>query len=207
MPGLGAPEFLAALVLGLFLFHNYLIGLAEWTDIILVVSGLALILVEIFLMPGTIVPGASGGVLLFLGLLLAMQDFVFPTGGIQLDVFRHNLTVLLLILLGAPLLGMFLMRRFTRTRAGSFLSSSPSADFAGSVTGRGAILPPSRVEAGARGRALTPLRPAGRVEIDGEPHDARSSGAFLPAGAAVRVLEQRGATLLVTALPVEEDDA
>lgn len=60
----------------------------------------------------------------------------------------------------------------------------------------GAEAPPtSRV--GRAGRALTPLRPVGVIELDGERREAEAIGGFVPAGAEVIVAEQRGEALRV----------
>jgi membrane-bound serine protease (ClpP class) len=193
MPGLGAPEAAALVCVLVFLFHGYLVGLAEWTEFLFVLAGLALLAVELLLTPGLLVPGIAGGLLLLVGLVLAMQDFVLPTGAIESLVLRDNLLRVLLLVLAAPLLGMTVVRRLLRTRAASFLATAPSADFAGSVGG-GAH---ASVATGARGRCLTSLRPAGRVEVEGEPYDAVSEGGFLEAGRAVRVTGRRGASLVV----------
>ena len=201
----GAPEAAAAVCVTLFLFHGYLAGLAEWTEILLVVGGLVLIAAEIFVLPGTLVLGITGGLMLLGGLVLAMQEFVIPEGAIEVGMFQDNLLRLLLLMLVAPIAGMFLVRRFARTRVGAFMTNEPSADFAGSVAGSAGGAPPAAVADGARGRCLTPLRPSGRVEIDGEPYDALSQGDFLSAGQAVRVLGRHGISLLVA--PDEEPPA
>ena len=86
----------------------------------------------------------------------------------------------------------------------------PDADLDATAT----ALPQARGEhahharVGAPGRALTPLRPAGKVVLDAVPklqYRARSEGFEIPAGARVRVLEvQRSGRLLVRALGDEE---
>ncbi|MBL7009041.1 MAG: hypothetical protein ISR76_08595 [Planctomycetes bacterium] len=197
MPGLGAPEVAAVICIVVFLFHGYLVGLAEWTEILLVLGGLALLAVEVFVLPGTFIAGICGLLLLLGGLVLAMQEFILPEGAIEMGVFQDNLLRLLLLILVAPVVGMFLVRRFTRTRAGSFMTNAPSADFAGSVAGNAGGAAPPAVAAGTRGRCLTPLRPSGRIEVDGEPYDALSQGDFLNTGQPVRVLGRHGISLLV----------
>lgn len=48
-----------------------------------------------------------------------------------------------------------------------------------------------------KGVAITPLRPAGTVEIDGQRLSATSTGAFLAKGTAVTVIGREGGQLLV----------
>ncbi|TAH35062.1 MAG: hypothetical protein EYC70_14850 [Planctomycetota bacterium] len=202
MPGLGGAEFLAVFLLALFLFRGYLVGLAEWTEVGLVALGALLLLVELFLLPGSFVPGVLGVLLLGGGLLLSMQNFVLPEGAIEADVFQRNLLIVLALVLAAPLLGLMALRKLSRSRFGARWLSIPGSDFAGPVAGGLAAPAVAQVAPGDPGVALTPLRPAGRVEIAGAPFDARSTGGFVPSGATVRVVRREGASLLVT--PVEE---
>jgi membrane-bound ClpP family serine protease len=54
--------------------------------------------------------------------------------------------------------------------------------------------------AGARGRALTALRPVGKVVLDADPaleFEARASGPEIASGASVRVVEVEAGRLLV----------
>lgn len=53
---------------------------------------------------------------------------------------------------------------------------------------------------GGMGRALTPLRPSGHVEIDGRRYDGMAEGGLIPAGALVRVVQARSGQLIVQSL-------
>ena len=55
---------------------------------------------------------------------------------------------------------------------------------------------------GREGVTVTPLRPAGFIEIDGERLNAASSGTFLPKGTAVRVTGVEGDHLMIR--PISE---
>ncbi len=191
MPGLGAPEMAALACIGVFMFHGHLIGLAEWTEVLLVVGGSLLIAVEIFVIPGTIFAGAAGGVMLLAGLVLSMQDFVLPDGAIESTTLRHNFTLVLSVLLGAPMLALLAVRRLVNSRAGSTLSTAPDPAFAGLQT--------PDIAVGSRAVCLTALRPSGVITIENIRYDALSSGDFIESGAAVRVVGKSGAALLVEA--------
>jgi membrane-bound ClpP family serine protease len=54
---------------------------------------------------------------------------------------------------------------------------------------------------GQFGRALTPLRPSGRVDFDGRPLDGLSEEGLIPAGALVRAVQVRGGQLVVRMAP------
>lgn len=77
--GLGAAVGLG--LLALFFWGHMLAGLAGWEDVALVALGLALIAVEVFVVPGFGVPGILGLVALLGGAFLAMinRDFDFVT--------------------------------------------------------------------------------------------------------------------------------
>ncbi len=50
---------------------------------------------------------------------------------------------------------------------------------------------------GSEGRALTPLRPSGHVEIEGRRYDGLAEEGLIPEGAAVRVVRVRSGELIV----------
>lgn len=50
---------------------------------------------------------------------------------------------------------------------------------------------------GSTGRALTPLRPSGHVEIEGRRYDGLAEGGLIPAGALVRVVQARSGQVIV----------
>ena len=55
----------------------------------------------------------------------------------------------------------------------------------------------SGARAGAVGEAVTPLRPAGAIEVDGDVVDAVSDSGFFESGTRVTLLERRGFSWLV----------
>lgn len=62
---------------------------------------------------------------------------------------------------------------------------------------------------GSTGRALTPLRPSGHVEIQGRRYDGLAEGGLIPADALVRVVQARSGQVIVQSLerPRVVDDA
>lgn len=52
---------------------------------------------------------------------------------------------------------------------------------------------------GMRGVAVTDLRPAGCVEIQGRKHDVITDGAYIRQGTTVTVVEESGTAIVVTA--------
>ncbi|MCA9199208.1 MAG: hypothetical protein KDA87_16800, partial [Planctomycetales bacterium] len=93
-PGIGVGGLVSILCFGLFFWSRFLGGTAEWLEVILFVSGLALIGVEIFVIPGFGFWGLTGLLLMGTGLVLAGQDFVFPQTDQQWNSVGRSLGVL-----------------------------------------------------------------------------------------------------------------
>jgi len=195
-PGVGLPGLLGVVFLGLAMFHSYLVGLAEITEILVFFLGIAAIAVEIFLLPGTVVFGAVGFLCLVLALILSQQSFVLPSNAIEEGILIANLTNLLLLFVLVLVLGMLLWRLLPKVPYFNRVFLAPPEP---ALAGAGAPL----VDAGALamvgrfGTTATPLRPSGAIEIDGQRLDVVTEGEFLAAGVTVRVLYVQGNRVVV----------
>ena len=143
--------------------------------------GTGLMIVEAFL-PGFGIAGVSGLILEIAGIILAYRRFG---------------TVPALIALAAVLLVVGLVVFFSyRSAMNGRISKSPLVLKDTEVPVAAAENPWKDRE----GVAVSPLRPAGFVEIDGQRLNASTSGDFLERGAAVKVTGTEGDHLLVRAL-------
>ena len=199
MPGFGIPGILGVVLVGLALFSSYLIGLADWTEILLFFLGIGLIGVEVFVMPGTIAFGAVGLVAVVFSLILSQQSFVLPSTASQQEILTGNLLDLLWMILfvvaGSATMFRFLPKLPFFNRA---LLIPPEGARTGDSTrfARGPEIDHRLL--GAVGVAVTDLRPAGVLELpDGSRHDVVSQGAFLARGIRLRVLEAGGNRIVV----------
>ncbi|MBR9984812.1 MAG: hypothetical protein KFF68_02770 [Desulfosarcina sp.] len=77
-PGFGVPGIVGILCLALVFFNQYLVGLASYTELLIVVIGLILMGFELFVMPGFGIAGIAGIICITAGLLLSLQSFVIP---------------------------------------------------------------------------------------------------------------------------------
>ena len=194
-PGLGLPGILGAACLALFFWGHHIAGLAGLEDLVLLIIGLALILVEVFLLPGFGFAGVFGIALVFVSLVGAMVRVIPGSGAwlpawadLQLPIFKTGLA-LVGSGAGALLLGRFLPR--SRLFGRLALAAENSAG-AGYTAG-----PDTTPLVGRTGTALTPLHPAGAARFDGERLDVVTGGEFLPAGTGVRIIEARGSRIVV----------
>jgi membrane-bound serine protease (ClpP class) len=198
-PGVGIFGLLGVTLLGLALFHSYLVGLADVAEIVVFFLGLAAIAVEIFLLPGSMVFGIAGFLCLLIALVLSRQSFVWPTNSVEEAILLSNLANLTLLFLATLVLGGLAWRLLPKVPflKGIFLPP-PSPVGSGGAVGNpaaDALLP----FVGRNAIAVTVLRPAGTIEIDGERFDARTEGEFVEAGVALRVLYSLNSQLVVAA--------
>jgi len=204
LPGFGLPGILSAACFLAVVAGKYLAGLAEIPHIVAVAAGLALLVVEVLVLPGTLWFGLAGGLLLAGGLVFASvgPGFSFSDPLVWerlLDTGLEYSIAAVLAVVVAITISRWLPKTPLLRRA--VLAPDPAGAFAGGLPEM-AELP----SLGALGTALTDLRPVGKVEIDGRPgaeFEASSLGHYLPVGARVRVLEVEVGRLVVEAVPGE----
>jgi membrane-bound serine protease (ClpP class) len=202
VPGFGVPGILSIVCFALLVTGRYLAGLADVPHIVAIALGLLLIAGEIFLWPGTLWLGIAGFVLLVGGLVLSGlgPGFSLESGFDRQRLFAAGSSLLINGAIAVALM-LVLSRYLPQTPVLRRLVLVPGA---ASVVG-GAMPESSGRHAelarvGALGRALSPLRPVGKVALDADPNvefEARSSGALIDAGERVRVVEFSAARLVV----------
>jgi len=185
----GAFTIAGFISLGLFFGGHAVVNLVGWEEALLFLVGVILVIVEIFFIPGFGVPGVLGLICVITALVLSLVampiDVSFETG-----LLAEAMTRVLLSLLGAFVLALIAMRMLSRTEFGrslvlqaaevGWLSTPPASDLVGQT-----------------GEALTDLRPAGKVVIDGSRYEATSRREFVAKGARVRVVGKEGHELVV----------
>lgn len=172
-PGIGLP--LGVSILGALLYFAplYMEGLAMHWEIALFILGLLLFLIELFAIPGFGVLGVLGLVLMFFSLTFAMVDnnLLYFEGELNLKPLLKPITivsvsgflVVVLAIWGAGRLYEF--KLFNRVALKTSLDESEG--FVGVETKKLTDL------AGRQVVAVTDLRPAGKVELEGKWYDAQ----------------------------------
>ncbi len=193
-PGVGFPIFAAAIALILYLVPYYLNGLAENWEILALLAGLALIGVEIFVLPGFGVAGIAGISLTVMSLILIMLnndafDFKFvPANDILYAVaatFGGILGGITLLFVGGA-----------RLSDSTFFKRIALTDTQEREQGY-TVSPSKESQKGKAGTAYTVLRPGGKVMIDGQLYDAYTRGEFIEKGDAIVVLDDETTSLRV----------
>lgn len=186
-PGVGFPIAASILALILYLTPYYLNGLAANWEIAVLIVGIALIAVELFVIPGFGVAGISGIVLIVGSLALMMVgndyfDFTFVPSGDLSTAFVSTLAGIL----GSMVLILFGGARLTQTKFFSRIALTDVQDrnegYSSTFRAAGML--------GKEGIVYSVLRPSGKVEIEGEIYDAFTRGEYLEVGTPIEVIEE-----------------
>ena len=202
---------IAALVL--YFFGGYVSGMAgiEWVGIFAV--GVALVAVELFLLPGTIFIGLIGVVCMFVALVMGMTDLYpnmpwFPAGegeggggvvpqveGIDFDPPDFSRPIRdLLIAFGLSVPIIWALAKYLPHTAFFANFASEAASGVESVAAVAAELE-SRL--GQTGTSTTPLNPGGKAMFGDALCNIITQGEMIAAGTPVKVIGHRGSDLLV----------
>lgn len=199
-PGLGLPIVIAIAGALLFFAPHYLEGLAAHWEILVFLAGVILLMLEIFVVPGFGVTGISGIVLIFTSLILTMVfnvgfHFQFdPNLDAAVQIGRSTIIVLMSVVCGF-FLSLWLSKKLitAETRFGTMaLKTNLETD-------EGFTAQDMRLQAyvGRSGISATFMRPAGKIEIDGELLEATAEHGLIEKGERVVVTRFENAQLFV----------
>lgn len=185
-PGIGFPIAASIVAAVLYFTPYYLNGLAANWEIILFFIGLLLLGLEVFVIPGFGIAGISGLILCSASLVLVMlnnRDFDFSF------VDSERLLTAVLVLCSGLFGGVLLLFFGGMSLANSpFMRRVSLPGTQASSKGYSANQLPAEL-IGKKGIAETPLRPSGKVSIEGQFYDAYSRGEYIEKGSEVEVLE------------------
>lgn len=169
-PGFGVPGAIGLLCLGLFFGSHLLVGLADFFELILLMTGIVLILVEIIVIPGF---GVAG----ILGLCLILYSFYsmlignYPTVR-EIEIAYRSLMISITI---TTILAFFIFKYFVNSKYYKHLvpmeSQSSNEGYTISKNYEDMI--------GEEGLVVSDLRPAGKINIDSKDFHAISQGDYI----------------------------
>ncbi len=196
-PGFGLPGLVGLICLGLVFGNQYIIGLADHTELILILLGLVLLGFEVFVIPGFGVAGVTGFICIGLGMILSFQDFVLPDPNLpwQRDILLNNLTKVLgsfVVAFAAALVFLsYFFPRLGKLVEGPYLDTTLASSHADSHEAW-------KVKVGELGTAATFLRPAGKARFGERDIDVITEGDFIEKGTRVKILSIKGNRVVVT---------
>jgi len=179
-PGLGIPEILALVCLGLFFGGHYLAGLSGLETVLLFLLGLLLIYIEMHT-PGFGIPGILGSISVFFSIYLTIAQ----KGGTTQAILTGIFVVASLII--------FLIIYLPRSRFWKILNipQDQKKDLGYTAVKERTDL------IGKKGITLTMLRPTGYIEIDGEKLEAYTESEFIEANIEIIVVKVEGNKIFV----------
>lgn len=198
-PGFGLPGIVGIAAFALYFLGGYIAGLsgAEWVVVFFV--GLALVVVEMFVYPGTVAIGVAGAALILVAIVMAMVD-IYPatTPGVlptlpSLDKFSLPFENLIIATFGGGVaiwLASLLLPKTPMYRA--VVSHSASG-----VQTSIALDEQQKSRLGQIGVATSALRPGGKAQFGDAIIDVISNGEMLPKGTRVRVVGSSGSEAIV----------
>jgi membrane-bound serine protease (ClpP class) len=184
-PAFGLAGVAGLVMLGLFFGSHYLVGLAGWEELMLLMGGVALIGVEMFVLPGFGIAGLIGLLAVLASIYLSLVTHLSSEADMSQAAGILSAALLIVIIAGWAILR-------SLPRSGRFARSGM---LLGEATDRatGYISNPIREELiGKSGVALTDLRPAGAGQFDDERLDVVSDNVWISAGSKIRIIRSEG---------------
>lgn len=197
-PGIGFPLIVAILGAVLYFAPLYVEGLVAHWELILFLIGIVLVILEIFVIPGFGVLGIAGLVAIITGLAFALIDTsllkYIPTGELPISFVLQPFLIVIIATGAGLLLSIWLGNRFLqghsalRKRVVLTSDMNPREGYVSVAAERGLI--------GREAVTSTPLRPAGKVMIDGRHYEAAGdNAAFIEKGVTVIILRDENGVL------------
>ena len=196
-PGFGIPGIIGIVCLAIVFFSQYMVGLADYTELLLIAIGLILLAVEVFVLPGFGVVGIAGILVILAAMVLSLQSFVLPRPEFpwEKQELIHNLIYASGSLVGAIVI-IVLFFRFAFPRLG-LIVSGPYLN----ATLEDAHVAPEpqkqKLRTGDRGIVTTALRPSGKVDINKVVYDVVAESMFIEKGETVVVTAIEGNRIVV----------
>lgn len=213
-PGFGLPGFVSIGAFTLFFFGHYiagsLVGQETAVAAAIFIIGIILILLEIMIFPGALLPGIIGFVCVMIALVYTMSGWEIsptslPTEGhsplgfdFNLATYAVGLRNFAIGIIGAAILVLAAARYLPETAP--FRQMMLTTTAGGSLDSTPAMSASRCVQVGDAGRTISALRPYGTVQIGDLRVEAMIEGGYLQSGTEVRVREVQGTRIIVEAL-------
>jgi membrane-bound serine protease (ClpP class) len=195
-PGFGLPGIIGILCLALVFGGQYIVGLANYTELLIIIIGIVLLASELFILPGFGILGLAGMAFIAVGMILSLQDFVLPKPEFpwQKELIQENITMMFITLLGSFILIViffkYLFPGLSKVISGPYLSATLSE----SKSNPEFSIP---LSIGDKGIVNKTLRPSGSVKFGENVYDVVTEGEFVDKNETVIITEIRGNRIIV----------
>ncbi|MFN0016614.1 MAG: NfeD family protein [Pirellulaceae bacterium] len=209
-PGTCIGGITALLCFALFYWSRFHAGTSGMLELVLFGTGVLLLAVEIFVLPGFGVTGVGGILLIVVSMILACQNFIVPRSEHDWHTLLGSSVLVLSSCAAFTVVAGVMMRYFHVIPVLKGMILAPPVASESAVVGPGVEIHrdgsktsgksiESAVSIGSIGRTETPLRPIGRARFGDAFLDVVCEGDYIPKGASIRVLEIQGHKVIVEA--------
>ncbi|MFC2149334.1 nodulation protein NfeD [Candidatus Auribacterota bacterium] len=197
-PGIGLPGLLGVMCILAFFFAQYLVGLANWLDLIVFSAGIVLLLLEIFVIPGFGAAGVSGLILIIAGIFMALVKRPVPS----LPIPSHDIWQAVIIIgssLSLSILMSIIIFRYILPKtslAGGIILKSEERSESGFVSSGSE----TSLAIGDTGLTSTTLRPSGKCAFNDTLIEVLTQGEMIERNTKVRIIEITGNKIIVKSI-------
>ncbi len=188
-PGLGLPGLLGGLCLAVFFWGHHIAGLTGMGDVLIFALGIALLMVEILIIPGFGLTGILGMVLMMVGIFMAMvkhypsEPLIPSLPKLELPIRNMSITII-----GTALGGIALTKFLPKTSIFKHLSLAGTIDKEHGYNSAASL----DQYIGQTGRTTSSLRPSGTAILGDIRLDVITDGGYIDNNKSVKVVRING---------------
>lgn len=191
-PGVGFPGVIGIICLFFAYAGQHMAGMANYIEFLLLGIGLALLAMEVFVIPGFGVVGIAGILCIAISAVLSLQNFTLPSPDLpfQEEIFKMNFQKMAYSLLGSIILTiLFFWQVFPRL---NYVVKGPIL-----TENLNEYIDPLQQFVGKSGVVSKALHPSGKIVVDGVEYDAISEGFLYEKNEKVIVTGHKNGSLVV----------
>jgi len=212
-PGVGLPGLTAVICITIIIGSKYLVDLANWVEVALFITGVLLLMVEIFVLPGFGIAGFLGIMCILTGLFGMLiknppgewyRYKPWPETPLDWQIFTKGVLGLSVGFAGFVVLAWVLSKYLPRIQFLSGLILAPAVPRqSGEIPLSMTTSPESKtvsVNLGDSGEVVSILRPTGKAKFGDAVVDVVAEAEFLDKGTKVEIIEIHGNRVVVKAV-------
>ena len=203
-PGFGLPGVVGVIALGLMFGANFMLGRVESLELLLILVGFVLLVIELFLIPGFGVAGVTGILAIVVAMVLSFQTFTIPQFDWQWDIFHRNILIVLGSIVGGLILALSTTPLARRTFLFRKIALFDTQDSKLGFVVQGAAERERYL--GQQGESTTTLRPAGKAQFGNKVLTVETSGEYIEKGEKVTVMRVDSNRIVVSRDTLKGED-
>lgn len=194
-PGLSVFGLIGFICLAIVFGSKYAVGLANHTEMLLLIVGFMLFMAEMWFFPGTFVLAGIGVLMMIAAIVLSLQGFTMPDPEMpwEMKSMVSNLTMTLSMAVLALIFPVVAARWVLPYLPKGFEVAS-GATLADSTSVAESL---QSLSVGQIGKTITALRPAGKADFDGKTYEVQSRGEFIDKETPVAITRIAGNSITV----------